>query len=55
MEYLKFTQIRGVSALESLIDDGPFCVGQSLTLADLFFLPQIRNIVERFKVNKNFV
>ena len=49
-EYLKFTQLRGVSTLESLIDDGPFCVGQAMTMADVFFVPQLRNIVDRHKV-----
>ena len=49
-EYLKFTQIRGVTTLESLIDDGPYCVGDSMTLADLCFVPQINNVVNRFKV-----
>ena len=52
IEHLEYTQVRGVSALEALIDDGPFCIGQSLTLADLFFVPQMRNIIERFKVKR---
>ena len=49
-EYLNFTQSRGVSALEKLVDDCDFCVGNSLTVADIFFIAQMRNVVDRFKV-----
>ena len=53
-EYLTFTQSRGVEALEKIVDDGNFCVGNSLTVADLFFVAQMRNVVDRFKVNFYF-
>ena len=49
-EYLNFTQSRGLSALEKIVDDGNFCVGNSLTVADIFFIAQMRNVVDRFKV-----
>ena len=50
-KYVEYSTIRGMKALEALIDDGPFCVGQTMTMADMFFVPQMRNFVERFKVN----
>ena len=49
-EYLNFTQSRGLGALESLVGDGAFCVGNSLTIADLFFFPQVRTVIEKLKV-----
>ena len=44
--------LRGVGALEQLIDgNGEFCLGDTLTMADLFFVPQMRNVVDRFKID----
>ena len=43
-------QKRGLSALESLISNGPFCVGSTLTMADLYIVPQLRNLDQRFEV-----
>ena len=50
-EFVETMMLRGIEALEQLIDEN-FCVGGTLTLADLYFVPQIRNIVERWpKIN----
>ena len=43
--------LRGVSKLESIIDGGDYCLGDSLTMADLFFVPQMRNVVDRFGID----
>ena len=44
--------LRGVGALEQLIDgNSDFCLGDTLTMADLFFVPQMRNVVDRFKID----
>ena len=51
-EYVKKMMLRGVGALEQLIDENSdFCLGDTLTMADLFFVPQMRNVVDRFKVD----
>ena len=43
--------LRGVATIEKLIDGKEFCVGDSLTMADLFFVPQMRNIIEVWKID----
>eukprot|EP00397_Hematodinium_sp_SG-2012_P053951 GEMP01064745.1.p1 GENE.GEMP01064745.1~~GEMP01064745.1.p1 ORF type:complete len:237 (+),score=35.88 GEMP01064745.1:70-711(+) len=51
VEWAKHYINRGLSAAEALVDDGAqFCVGDSLTLADCCFMPQIYN-AERFGVD----
>ena len=47
-EFVEKMMLRGINALEELIDEN-FCVGNSLTMADLYFVPQIRNIIERWQ------
>ena len=49
--YVKKMMLRGVSKLESIIDGGEYCLGDSLTMADLFFVPQMRNVVDRFGID----
>jgi maleylacetoacetate isomerase len=50
-DHLKGTMERGLRMLENLIDENAnFCVGTTLTMADLFFLPQIHNIDERDEI-----
>ena len=49
--YVKKMMLRGVSKLESIIDGGDYCLGDSLTMADLFFVPQMRNVVDRFGID----
>jgi len=49
--YVKKMMLRGVSKLESIIDGGGYCLGDSLTMADLFFVPQMRNVVDRFGID----
>ncbi|CBY35906.1 unnamed protein product [Oikopleura dioica] len=48
-EFMNFTQNRGLKTLESLVGD-KFCVGDHLTIADFAFVPQIRNLVDRWKI-----
>ena len=45
--------LRGLETLEKLVglDGNYFCVGDSLTIADLFFVPQMRNITEVWKID----
>jgi len=51
-EYVSSMMVRGVAALDRLIDDDAnFCIGESLTMADFFFVPQMRNVIDRFKVD----
>ena len=51
-EHVEFHMLRGVNALETLIEDsGEYCVGSHITMADLCFVPQMRNVVDRFKVD----
>lgn len=56
-DFAKTAIIRGFSAIESLIegkstdDECYFCVGKSITVADLFLGPQVENAVARFGVN----
>ena len=51
-EHVETMMLRGVGALEQLIDENSdFCLGSTLTMADLFFVPQMRNVVDRFKVD----
>ncbi|AFU98173.1 maleylacetoacetate isomerase [Simiduia agarivorans] len=39
----------GFAAMESQLGDGPYCLGESLTLADVYLIPQVFNAL-RFKV-----
>ena len=51
-EYIEKMMLRGVGTLEQLIDgNSEFCLGDTLTMADLFFVPQMRNVVDRFKID----
>jgi len=50
-EYLKMTQCRGLETIEQLVDSNGFCVGNSITMADLFLVPQMRNVAERFQID----
>lgn len=60
-QFAKTAIIRGFTAIESLIEDKIenedensmpfFCVGKSITVADLFLGPQVENAVSRFGVN----
>ena len=47
--------VKGLSAVERIIKDtsgnGQFCVGDGVTAADLFLLPQVGNAVQRFQVD----
>lgn len=47
--------VKGLSAVERIIQDtsgnGHFCVGDGVTAADLFLLPQVGNAVQRFQVD----
>ena len=49
-EYIEFTQKRGLAALEELVEGPNFCVGNTASAADLFLVPQMRNIIERYEV-----
>merc|ERR1711953_20958 len=48
-EFMNFTQNRGLKTLESLVGE-KFCVGNHLTIADFAFVPQIRNLVDRWNI-----
>ena len=51
-EYVEAMMLRGVAALEQLVDESSdFCLGSTLTMADVFFVPQMRNVVDRFKID----
>lgn len=66
-QFAKTAIIRGFTAVESLIEDKIengikneiedensmpfFCVGKSITVADVFLGPQVENAVSRFGVN----
>ena len=39
--------LSALAAAEALVGDGPFLVGESLTLADLYLAPQIANCLEK--------
>jgi len=51
----EWVQIRGLNALEALVSGGPYSVGSSLTFADLYLVPQLRNFVDRFEVIFNLI
>ena len=44
---------KGFDSLEKILEKtaGKFCVGDEITLADTFLMPQYRNAVQRFKLN----
>ena len=51
-EYVEAMMLRGVASLEQLVDESSdFCLGSTLTMADVFFVPQMRNVVDRFKID----
>ena len=50
-EFVTKMMLRGVATIEKLIDGNKFCVGDSLTMADLFFMPQMRNIIEVWEID----
>ena len=55
-EFAKSSIVRGLTAIESLIDEKnsenlKFCVGDELTVADLYLGPQVENAVSRFRVD----
>ena len=50
-EFVTKMMLRGVATIEKLIDGNEFCVGDSLTMADLFFMPQMRNIIEVWEID----
>ena len=41
--------VTGLDAVEAMIEGGPFCFGETLTLADLYLVPQVFN-ARRFSV-----
>ena len=44
--------VKGFSAIEGIINsDSKFCIGDTITAADLFLLPQVGNAEQRFKVD----
>ena len=49
-EYIGFTQKRGLAALEAHVEGPNFCVGNTASAADLFLVPQMRNIIDRYEV-----
>ncbi|EAR89087.1 maleylacetoacetate isomerase (macronuclear) [Tetrahymena thermophila SB210] len=50
LEWIKFWVTKGLTAIEELLKKyhGKFCFGDDITMADIFLIPQVSAVVERF-------